>query len=210
MSVLLDGVFNHTGTFHCWFDQQHLCPTAGAAESQTSPFEDRYVFLHWPDNYCEFEYPSLPQLNYQSSSLRDDIYRRSDSVMQTYLKRPYSIDGWRYDAAFNLESIASTPDADKCGGSDDHALWQDIRPYVKSVNPEALMLGEEWDKASAWTNGKEWDSVTNYNGFTVPISKWITCQDVNGQDAGHCLSISDFDKWLRGTLADYPVRPNSC
>lgn len=205
ISVLLDGVFNHTSTFHQWFDQQHLYPTQGAAESRSSIWADRYVFLNWPGTYCDWSgYTSLPKLTYGSASLRDDIYRRSNSVMQTYLSPPYSADGWRYDVADNLVSITSSPSAGSCGGTDDHALWQDIRPYVKGVNPEALMLGEEWGNGNAWTNGKEWDAVMNYNGFNIPISKWINCQNVHGEEAGQCLSVTAFDQWLRGTLADYP------
>lgn len=48
ISVLLDGVFNHTSTFHQWFDQEHLYLTDGAAESRSSIWADRYVFLTWP------------------------------------------------------------------------------------------------------------------------------------------------------------------
>jgi alpha-glucosidase len=66
------------------------------------------------------------------------------------------------------------------------------------------MLGEQWGNANAWTNGKEWDAVMNYNGFNIPISKWINCQNVHGEEAGQCLSVTQFDQWLRGTLADYP------
>ena len=205
MSVVLDGVFNHTSTFHQWFDQQHLYPSDGAAESQTSIWSDRYVFLSWPSTYCDWGgYGSLPKLTYSSSSLRDDIYRRSDSVMQIYLKAPYHADGWRYDVADNLVSITSTPSADSCGGTDDHAIWQDVRPFVKKINAEALMLGEQWGNADAWMNGKEWDAVMNYNGFNIPISKWINCQNVHGEEAGQCLTVTALDQWLRGTLADYP------
>jgi alpha-glucosidase len=204
MAVLLDGVFNHTSTFHRWFDQQHLYPTDGAAESRSSAWSDRYVFLTWPSAYCDWDgYASLPKLNYSSSSLRDDIYRRSDSVMQTYLKAPYSVDGWRYDVADNLVSITGTPSAGSCGGTDNHAIWQQVRPYVKNINAEALMLGEQWGNADAWINGKEWDAVMNYNGFNAPISEWINCQDVHG-NRGQCLTVTAFDQWLRGTLADYP------
>jgi alpha-glucosidase len=205
ISVLLDGVFNHTSTFHQWFDQQHFYPTDGAAESRSSIWADRYIFLTWPGTYCDWSgYNSLPKLTYSSASLRDDIYRRNNSVMQTYLSRPYSADGWRYDVADNLVSITNSPSAGSCGGTDDHALWQEIRPYVKGVNAEALMLGEQWGNANAWTNGKEWDAVMNYNGFNIPISKWINCQNVHGEEAGQCLSVTAFDQWLRGTLADYP------
>lgn len=205
ISVLLDGVFNHTSTFHRWFNQQHLYGTDGAAQNKSSTWSDRYVFLNWPVVYCDWGgYTSLPKLSYSSSGLRDDLYRRADSVMQTYLRPPYSADGWRYDVADNLVTISSEPDAGSCGGTDDHAIWQEIRQYVKAVNSEALMLGEQWQNANAWMNGKEWDSVMNYNGFNVPVSKWINCQNVHGEEPGQCLSVTSFDQWLRGTQADYP------
>lgn len=191
MSVLLDGVFNHTSTFDSWF--------VAAAASQTSAFSDRYVFPNWPGTYCDWDgVTSMPKLNYGSASLRDDLYRRADSVMQSYLKAPYSADGWRYDTADNLVSITAD-----CWGPDDHAIWQEIRPYLKGVNSEALMLGEQWGNANAWMNGKEWDAVMNYNGFNTPVSEWITCQDVHGVSTG-CPTVTSIDQWLRGTQADYP------
>jgi alpha-glucosidase len=205
MAVLLDGVFNHTSTFHRWFDEQHLYTSDGAYESASSTWSDRYVFLNWPNVYCDWAgYTSLPKLNFGSSGLRDDLYRRADSVMQAYLKPPYKADGWRLDAAEEVVSITSEPNAASCGGIDDHAIWREVRQYVKNVNPEALLLGEQWHNANAWMNGKEWDAVMNYNGFNIPVSKWITCQNLHGEEPGQCLSVSGFDQWLRGTLADYP------
>jgi alpha-glucosidase len=205
MSVLLDGVFNHTSTFHRWFDQQHLYTTDGAAESKTSMFFDRYVFLNWPSTYCQWSvYPSLVKLNFGSPSLRDDLYRKPDSVIQTYLKPPYNADGWRYDVADNLATITSDPDPASCGGTDDHSIWQEVRGSVKGVSPEALMLGEQWQNANSWMNGKEWDAVMNYNGFNIPVSKWVNCQNVHGEESNQCLTVTAFDRWLRGTQADYP------
>lgn len=205
MSVILDGVFNHVSDSHQWFDSQHLFPTDGAYESQSSSWYSRFTFLNWPSEYCNWGgFNSLAKLNYGSSSLRDEIYRNSSSVMQTYLRPPYNIDGWRYDVGGDIVTITSTPNAGGCYGTDDHAIWQEIRPYLKAVNNEALMLAEEWGAASAWMHGDEWDAVMNYNGFNVPVSKWITCQNVHGEEPGICLSVSDFDGWLSGTRGDYP------
>lgn len=205
MSVILDGVFNHVSDSHQWFDSQNLFVTDGADESQASTWYNRFTFLNWPSVYCNWGgFNSLAKLNYGSSSLRDEIYRNGNSVMQTYLKTPYSIDGWRYDVGADIVTITNTPNAGGCWGTDDHTIWQEIRPYLKSINPEALLLSEEWGNASAWMHGDEWDAVMNYNGFNVPVSKWITCQNVHGEEAGICLSVSDFDNWLSGTRADYP------
>jgi alpha-glucosidase len=53
-------------------------------------------------------------------------------------------------------------------------------------------------------NGKEWDAVMNYNGFNIPVSKWVNCQNVHGEESNQCLTVTAFDRWLRGTQADYP------
>src|SRR5579871_282347 len=82
LSVLLDGVFNHTSTFHQWFNQQRVYPTIGAVQSKTSMWSDRYVFLNWPSVYCQWSvYASLVKLSFGSQSLRDDLYRLPNSVM---------------------------------------------------------------------------------------------------------------------------------
>lgn len=195
VSIVLDGVFNHTGDWHYWFDKPNNYTSQGAYESQSSTWYNYYNFNTWPNDYVAwYGFLNLPKLNYASSSLRNDIYRGSGSVMQTYLKSPYGIDGWRYDVANELGSNGSS--------SDNHQIWQDIRPYVKGVNNEALMIGEYWGKATDWLGGKEWDSAMNYNGFTNPVSEWITGKDESGNTAS--ITTTDFDKWLRGTLADNP------
>lgn len=206
MSVMLDGVFNHTGTASAWFQS--------ATQSQQSPDSDRYYFLDWPDTYCDWSgVTGMPKLNYASQSLRNDIWLSPNSVMQTYLNPPYSIDGWRYDVADNLVSITSAPSAGSCGGTDDHQIWQSVRSTLKPAFPEALMLGEYWQKPTDWLQGDQWDSVMNYNGFNIPVSEWITGVNVHGEvgDYGNCpnysnnvcaLTPSQLDAWLHGTLAD--------
>jgi alpha-glucosidase len=119
--------------------------------------------------------------------------------MQTYLKSPYGIDGWRLDAAQYIDAGGSY-------GSDatNHQIMQEMRTAVKSVNPNAEILGEYWGDASPWlTDGTQWDSVMNYNGFTQPVSEWICGVDEGGNSA--TISTSTFDSWLHGTRADLPT-----
>jgi alpha-glucosidase len=202
MSVLLDGVFNHTSDWHQWMDHQHLYQTDGAFESQSSIWYNRYAFQTWPSGYCGwYGFSSLPKLNYGDAGVKDDIYRDPNSIMQRYLKAPYGIDGWRYDVANEISSITDVPN---CSGTDNHAIWQDMRNYVKGVNPEALMLGEYWQNGNSWILGaNEWDSLMNYNAHATPLSKWINCAQVHGEDPG-CINASSFNGWVQGARNDYP------
>jgi alpha-glucosidase len=200
--VVLDGVFNHTGTWNAWFNEFNTYPNSvGAYQSQASPYSSYYTFQHWPDTYSTFlGVSSMPKLNYGSSgsTVRYAIYNTPNSVAQYWI-RNYGIDGWRLDAA-------QYADAGNNNGSDtvDHQIWQEFRNAVKGANPNAFIFGEDWGNANAWTNGSpwQWDSATNYDGFTQPVSEWITGEDYSGNAAS--ISASQFDNWLRGTRANYP------
>ncbi len=200
--VVLDGVFNHTGTWNAWFNEFNTYPNSvGAYQSQSSPYASYYTFQHWPDTYSTFlGVTSLPKLNYGSSgsAVRNAIYNTPDSVAQYWIRK-FGIDGWRLDAA-------QYADAGGNNGSDatDHQIWQEFRNAVKGANANAFIFGEYWGNANAWTNGTpwQWDGVTNYDGFTQPVSEWITGEDYSGNAAA--ISSTQFDNWLRGTRANYP------
>ena len=204
--ILLDGVFNHTGDSNCWFGKETYgsltCSQPGAYQSQSSPYYSWYTFQSWPNTYSSFfGFGGMPKLNYGASGsvVRNQMYGSSTSVMQTYLKSPYGIDGWRLDVAQSL-------DADGNSGSDatNHQIMREMRSAVLSVNPEAEILGEYWGDASSWLDsGDQWDGAMNYNGFTQPVSEWICSEDEKGNSAS--ISTTQLDRWLHGTRADLPT-----
>lgn len=204
--IILDGVFNHTGDTNCWFGRYTYgtltCSVIGAYRSQSSPYYGWYTFQSWPNAYSSFfGYSGMPKIDYgvSGSQARQQIYGSDSSVVQTYLSSPYGIDGWRLDSAQLM-------DAGGNGGSDtvNHQIMQELRTAVKSVNPDAEILGEYWDDASSWLDdGREWDSAMNYNGFTKPVSEWICGEDQSGNSAS--LDESQLDRWLHGTRADLPM-----
>jgi len=208
--IILDGVFNHTGDTNCWFGLytywNFTCSVTGAYQSQSSPYYSYYTFQSWPTGYYDFlgvapnGTPSMPKLDYgaSGSATREQIYGSSTSVVQTYLKSPYGIDGWRLDAAQYLDSGGN-------GGSDatNHQIMQELRTAVTSINPNAEILGEYWGDASSWLDdGTEWDSAMNYNGFTNPVSEWICGVDENGNS--NSIDTATFASWLWDTRADLP------
>jgi alpha-glucosidase len=201
--VVLDGVFNHTGTWDSWFNEYNTYPNVvGAYQSQSSPYYHYYTFQRWPDQYASFlGLSSLPKLDYGSSgsAVRQAIYASPNSVAQYWL-RSYGIDGWRLDAP-------QYADAGGNDGSDpaNHQIWQEFRQAVKGVDPNALVFGEYWGNANPWTNGapEQWDAATNFDGFTQPVSEWITGENYSEDTAS--ISTSQFDGWLHGTRANYPT-----
>lgn len=201
--MILDGVFNHTGEWSPWFDKGNVWPNStGAYESQSSQYAGYYTFQQWPEKYSSFlnQVPTMPKLNYgaSGSATRNAIYGSTGSVAQEWI-RQHHIDGWRLDAAQYV-------DADGNAGEDatNHDVWSQFRTAVKGADPNALIFGEYWGDANPWVTGGQWDGATNYDGFTNPVSQWITGKDYNGNAAS--LSASQFDSWLRGTRANYPTQ----
>lgn len=164
MRYILDIVPNHCGVMHPWFQSALANPQAQSAEY--------FTFHRHPDEYESWlGVRSLPKLNYRSRSLRETIYSDSDSVFRRWLKQPYSIDGWRVDVANMLARH----------GKDqlEAEVWTGIRQAVKSENPEAYLLGENFFDGTSQLQGDRLDATMNYAGFTNPVLYWLDRFQVN-------------------------------
>lgn len=108
MKLVLDGVFNHTGDSHPWFDR-HRQGENGACHHPDSPYRGWFNFypdgraLDWKGN------ASLPKLNFAEPQVAEAIYRGEGSVVRHWLRPPYSIDGWRLDVVHMLGRTAAPP-----------------------------------------------------------------------------------------------------
>ncbi|MCK4258809.1 MAG: alpha-glucosidase C-terminal domain-containing protein [Halanaerobiales bacterium] len=195
VSIVLDGVFNHTGTWHYWFDKDNDYASLGAYESQSSTWRSFYTFSNWPNDYVSWwGLPTMPKLDFSSTQLGDEIYRNSDSVIQHYLKAPYNIDGWRFDVANEIGKNGTE--------EGNHEIWQEIRTYIKSVNPDAYMLGEFWENSVSWLGGDQWDAAMNYYGFIIPVSNWVAGKDTHNNT--QVIDTNTFDIQLTQRLAEIP------
>lgn len=172
MRVILDGVFNHCGSFNKWLDREKIYEKDGSYEpgaysSEESPYRNFFGFYEggkWPDNDSYegwWGHNTLPKLNYEESP---ELYQYILDVARKWLSPPYSVDGWRLDVAADL------------GHSEEfnHQFWRDFRKAVKETNPEALILAEHYGDASAWLGGDQWDTVMNYDAFMEPLSWFLT------------------------------------
>ena len=171
MKIILDGVFNHCGSFNKWMDREGIYLgkagyEPGAYQDVDSPYRSFFNFREkGSGRYGEYEgwwgYNTLPKLNYEGSpELCDRIY----SIAEKWASPPYRIDGWRLDVAADL------------GHSDEfnHTFWKEFRRRVKAVNPNLLIIAEHYGDASTWLQGDEWDTVMNYDAFMEPVTFFLT------------------------------------
>lgn len=172
MKIILDGVFNHCGSFNKWLDRERLYEYTegyekGAYVSQDSPYRSFFKFNYehgWPYNEHYdgwWGHDTLPKLYYeQSPELEEYIL----NIARKWLKPPYCVDGWRLDVAADL------------GFSEEynHEFWRKFRKAVKETNPDALILAEHYGNANAWLRGDQWDTLMNYDAFMEPVSWFLT------------------------------------
>jgi alpha-glucosidase len=156
--LILDIAPNHTGVEHPWF--------LAAQADPASPTAGYYTFHRRPDDYASWlGVKSLPKLDYRDAGLRDAMFAGRDAILRRWLEPPFSIDGWRIDVANMLGRqgpVQLGPD-----------VARGMREAVKSVNPDAYLMGEHFYDATDSLNGDQWDGVMNYAGFATPVLSWF-------------------------------------
>jgi alpha-glucosidase len=158
LRVMGDFTTNHTGETHEWF--------AAARSDPVDPHRDHYYFEPDGRRYATWlGVPSLPKLNYGSRALRDRLFSGEDSVVQRWLRPPYSLDGWRVDVA-NMSGRMSTDDFY-------HEVQYLTRQAAVAANPEAAVVAEHCHDISRDVSGLGWHGAMNYSAFTRPIWTWL-------------------------------------
>ncbi|WP_028590445.1 alpha-glycosidase [Paenibacillus massiliensis] len=140
--VLLDAVFNHSGrTFAPFVDLLE--------KGEASSYRDWFHVHSFPltvndgtPTYDTFALePMMPKLNTEHPEVRSYLLQVAE-----YWTKEIGIDGWRLDVADEV----------------DHAFWRAFRTTVKSINPEAYILGEMWNDSVEWLQGDQFDATMNY------------------------------------------------
>ncbi|MCR5254751.1 MAG: glycoside hydrolase family 13 protein [Acetatifactor sp.] len=180
MRVILDGVFNHCGSFNKWMDKEKIYSAEkgyepGAFVSADSPYRSFFDFRDqnaWPYNNSYdgwWEHDTLPKLNYEGSRKLVDYILE---IGRKWVSPPFNADGWRLDVAADL------------GHSSDfnHKFWEEFRKAVKQANPDALILAEHYGSTRDWLDGKQWDSVMNYDAFMEPVTWFLTGMEKHSDD----------------------------
>ncbi|MBF0199331.1 MAG: alpha-glucosidase C-terminal domain-containing protein, partial [Planctomycetes bacterium] len=178
--IVLDGVFNHTGSEHWAFEKALI-------EGPESKFAQWFHFEDWSDwqknasleknkkavKYMGFMgYKSMPKLNLKNPEVRQHFM----NITKRWLDpdgNPSTrdgIDGWRLDVA---------------GAVPDH-FWREWKQIVMTANPEAYVVGEIWKANHHKTRGDIFDALMNYPilmktlDFFIPNEGGISSSELVG------------------------------
>lgn len=218
IKIVLDGVFNHTGSDSRYFDRYQRYDVngnpslgndgSGGCESASSPYGAFYTFFPADDGPCFnnqtynswWGYDTLPLLN-ENTAVKDFVFDvdndgdNGTSAALAVIQQWYSLgaDGWRFDVADEIS----------------HQFWTDFRAQVKDNDGlNGPLWSEVWFEATPWLFGDQLDATMNYRyrkavlGFLID-STW-TDNDNNGDQTMWQLSPSEFDYVLNSIREDYP------
>lgn len=153
IGIILDGVFNHTGSDSIYFNKKGTYPSLGAYQSPKSTFYSWYEFQNYPQEYtCWWGIPILPRIHPDREDCRA-FFLDAGGVIDKYARM--GIAGFRLDVADEL--------------SDDFIAG--IKRVLCEYDPKTLLYGEVWEDASnkvaygirkQYYLGKELDGVMNY------------------------------------------------
>ncbi len=183
--IILDGVFNHTGSNSKYFNKNGEYDTVGAYQSDSSVYRDWFAFGNSRDEYeCWWGMKTLPHTNEQSESFRKYILSDENSIIKRWLKCGAS--GWRLDVVDELPDF----------------FVKELRENAKEALPDSVIIGEVWEDASnkisygtmrEYFLGAELDSVMNYPLRNALID--LALMNIDAQD---------FSKRIMSLKENYP------
>ena len=176
LRVLIDGVFNHIGWRHPFF-QDVL--KRGKASPYWSWFYDLPERPRYPDagempEYACFSYvPQMPKTDTSCPEMRDYFCK-----VGAYWVREFDVDGWRLDVANEM----------------DDGFLRAFREAVKREKPDALVIGEVWENAAHFVNHGMMDGAMNYDFRRF-------CRQFFAEGS---IDAAEFDLRLSSLLTRYP------
>lgn len=208
--IILDGVYNHLSSDSPFFDRYGRYDEVGACEAADSPFREWFYFRPpsglepspcapstpgGNDTYYDgwFGFDSIPVIRKDRADVQAYFLTDPNSVSRYWLTQ--GARGWRLD-------VMGDP-------SFPNGYWESFRTTVKATVPDALIIGELWQKDSTllrYLRGDRADSTMNYRlrdavlGLLAPGNF-----DSKGfADSGRIIAPSEFAARVASIREDYP------
>lgn len=154
ISIILDGVFSHTGADSIYFDKFNNYDSKGAYNNEDSTYRSWYTFDDSKVGYkCWWGIKDLPNVNELEPSYMNYIIKDEDSVLNKWTKM--GVKGWRLDVVDELPEEFVT----------------EFKKELKKSENDSVLIGEVWEDASnkisygqrrKYLLGKQLDSAMGY------------------------------------------------
>lgn len=168
LKIVIDGVFNHSGEhfmpFKEWIDNPQ-----GKFQNWFFQVKDALVKAEQSGediSYACFGYEKhMPKLNLSHPPVQKYFLN-----VATYWMKEFNIDGWRLDVA---DEVAPS-------------FWRKFREHIKTINPEAVLIGEIWQSAPSYMDGSLFDGLMNYD-LLKHIKSFFTSSNPDAKSFGNSL-----------------------
>lgn len=162
--VILDFVMNHSSDQHPWFVESAAAPASpkrdwylwrGDDPGWTQPWGGANPTWHEKNGafYYGIFWGGMPDLNFAEPAVRAEMKR----IAKLWLDR--GVDGFRLDATRHL--FAGGPGPLQNDQPETHAFLRELGAYVRSVRPDAVLVGENWTETAA---------IAAYYGSTAAVA----------------------------------------
>lgn len=174
ISIILDGVFSHTGADSVYFNRFDNYDSKGAYRNEDSPYRSWYNFDDSKEGYeCWWGVKDLPNVNELDPSYMDYIIKDKESVLNKWTKM--GVKGWRLDVVDELPDEFVT----------------EFKKELRNSENDSVLIGEVWEDASNkisygqrrnYLLGKQLDSAMGYpfrKGILSFLRGEITSYELN-------------------------------
>lgn len=153
IKIIIDGVYNHTGSDSIYFNKYNRFDSVGAFNSPDSPYYSWYDFIEYPNEYQTWwGIDTLPKIKYNAEGYHD-LIAGENGVINKFLK--LGVFGVRLDVVDELTDVFTKKISDR----------------VKSFGDNKVVVGEVWEDAATkiaynyrkqYFTQNELSSVMNY------------------------------------------------
>ena len=190
--VIIDGVFNHTGRAHPFFQDV-------LQNGRDSEYADWFEITDWGTGGDPGTEGGIQWAAWDQPNGHLPVFKKDDELGLAEGPRQHifditkrwtdpdgdpstrdGVDGWRLDVPGDIP----------------HPFWKDWREVVKAANPDAYITGEIWSFAEPWLQGDEFDATMNYP-FAMLAQDYFV-------DRETAISTEEFDERLRDLISRYP------
>lgn len=193
MKIVIDGVYNHTGSDSIYFNKNGNFNTLGAYKSKDSKFYSWYDFEEYPDKYRSWwGIDTLPSINRNSADFQNFIAGKG-GVLEKYLK--LGVGGVRLDVVDEITD----------------EFVQKIEKKVHEFGEDKVVMGEVWEDASTkssyskrrqYFTENELNSVMNYP-VKETVLEFILTQNSKPLESTLRMLENNYPKVVKDNLMNF-------